>query len=245
MCLILGTAKSYGQSLTPENNTFHSELIRPESYQMKWFMLQDTTKIEIGLVTTEIKKMQENTLFITKVDMPSTTSQWVDSTIVRSKDLEPIYHSSYNQNRDMAINFGKRITGYYLDKTSNEKILLDETDSAAFFDSNSYPQLIRWLPLKNHYKQTISIFDFNPKAKTGLLEATIKNVESDMLLINNKEHDVWKVYVTDDISDNQVISTLYIDKATRSLLKQEMEMPGRKMVMEQVKKKEQTISGKQ
>jgi hypothetical protein len=43
---------------------------------------------------------------------------------------------------------------------------------------------------------------------------------------------VWKVEATDDISNNAAVSTYYIDRSTRKILKQEIEIGGRKMLME-------------
>ena len=83
-----------------------------------------------------------------------------------------------------------------------------------------------------NYTKTITIFDFNPVKETGILNAIIKSVESDTFLINGSKREVWKVLVVDGISDYKVLSTLFIDKETRELLKQEIEMPGRKMAME-------------
>ncbi len=229
---LLLTVAVNGQSLTPQNATIKSELIKPESYQMKWLMLQDSTEMQLAVITTEIQQMADESLFITKVNMPNATMEWVDSTIVRSENLAPIYHSSYNQNRDMVINFGETITGFHLDKKTNERIVLNEKPTELYFDSNSYQHLIRWLPLEENYTKTISIFDFNPVKKTGILNAIIKSVVSDTFLINGSKREVWKVLVVDGISDYKVLSTFFIDKDTRELLKQEIEMPGRKMAME-------------
>lgn len=46
---------------------------------------------------------------------------------------------------------------------------------------------------------------------------------------------VWIVKTTDGITDHKVITTFYIDLKTRQLLKQEMDMGQRKMLMERVK----------
>jgi hypothetical protein len=106
---------------------------------------------------------------------------------------------------------------------------INETTTESYFDSNIYPQLIRWLPLNNGYQKTISIFDYNPNAKTGVIKAFVKNVEKSKILGNR---DVWVVIVTDDISDNKAISTYYIDIKTRQLIRQEIDIQGRKMVIE-------------
>ena len=49
-----------------------------------------------------------------------------------------------------------------------------------------------------------------------------------------KNTPVWIVKVPDDMSENKVTSTCDIDAKTRQLLKQEIDMGPRKMVMEKV-----------
>ncbi|WP_432412489.1 hypothetical protein [Rasiella sp. SM2506] len=215
--------------ITPLNNSFDSELIKNENYEMNWFMEMDSSKMEIGKIKTEIKRIKNNVLIITTVKMSQAQTKWVDTTLAHINNLKPIYHSSYNQQRDMVLNFDEKVTGYYFDKKTNTKNEISETTSGSYFDSNMYPQLIRWLPLNKGYHSAISIFDYNPKAKTGVIKAFIKNIEKGKLPGNS---DVWIVTVTDDISDNKAIMTFYIDSKTRQIIRQEVDIQGRKMVME-------------
>lgn len=218
-------------TITPLNNSFDSELIKNENYEMTWSMEVDTSKIELGKIKTEIKKIKNNVLIVTTVKMNQAQTKWVDTTIAGINTLKPIYHSSYNQQRDMVLNFNKKVTGYYFEKKTNTKSEISETTTGSYFDSNIYPQLIRWLPLNNDYHKTISIFDYNPNAKTGVIKAFIKSVEKGKIP-ENGDRDVWIVKVTDDISDNKAIMTFYIDIDNRQLIRQEVDMQGRKMVME-------------
>jgi hypothetical protein len=84
------------------------------------------------------------------------------------------------------------------------------------------------------YSQTISIFDYNPTSKIGVITATVKNTEETTIDFKGKEKKVWKVETTDDISNNSTINTYYIEKSTRKILKQEIDFGGRKMLMELV-----------
>ncbi|GLU45366.1 hypothetical protein [Allomuricauda sp. NBRC 101325] len=220
--------------LTPENNPADKSLIKEETYEMAWYMLMDSSKIEIGKVRTEVQKKKKGIYIISTVEMPNTPTTWVDSTIVGRRKFEPIYHSSFNQQRDMVLNFSDPVTGYYNDKQSGEKTEISELVNAPYFDSNFYPQFIRWLPLKTGYKGSIAIFDYNPKSGTGVLSATIKNTEQSSLELKGAIKEVWKVTVTDDISHNTAISTYYIERESRKVLKQEIDLGGRKMVMELV-----------
>lgn len=225
---------SQGVALSPVHNTANKSLIKSETSEMTWFMIKDTLKIEIGNVYTKIQKEKQNITIITTVDMKQSPTKWIDSTIVKTSNFKPLYHSSFNQQRDMVLNFGKKITGYYLDKKTETKTLISEEVDMPFFDSNFYPQLIRWLPLKDGYSNTISIFDYNPTAKIGVISATIKSTEEVIINFDGKKRKVWKVVTTDDISNNTAISTYFIDTTTRKTLRQEIDLGGRKMLMELV-----------
>lgn len=220
--------------LSPLNNTANKSLIKSKSSEMSWFMLKDSLKIRIGSVQTQIQKGKEKIYVITTVNMKQSRSKWIDSTIVGTKTFKPIYHSSFNQQRDMVLKFGENITGYYLDKQTGIKKEISEKTDKSFFDSNFYPQLIRLLPLKNNYSTTISIFDYNPSAKIGVITATIRNTEKATINFNGKDRQVWKVEATDDISNNSAISTYYLDIKTRKILIQEIDFGNRKMLMELV-----------
>lgn len=131
----------------------------------------------------------------------------------------------------MVLKFEEKITGYYLDKQTNTKTRISEKTDKPFFDSNFYPQLIRLLALRDGYTNTVSIFDYNPKSKIGIITATIKNTEEKTINFKGELKEVWKIETTDDISNNKVISIYFIDKSTRQLLKQEIDFGGRKMIM--------------
>jgi len=132
----------------------------------------------------------------------------------------------------MLLDFGKKntVTGYYLDKAKNEKTEINETTDGKFFDSNLYTQLIRWLPLKEGYTTEMAIFDYNPALGKGIMKAYITGTKKGTY----KNKAVWIVSVTDDISQQKAINTYYIDSKTRELLKQEVDMGTRKMVMESI-----------
>ncbi|MFD2824641.1 hypothetical protein ACFS5M_13245 [Lacinutrix iliipiscaria] len=222
---------SQEQLLSPQNNPGNINLLKSETTKMSWFMVKDSIEIKIGDIFTKIKKGKDSVTIITTVVMKQSPSNWVDSTIVGTKNFKPIYHSSYNQQRDMVLQFGKKITGYYLDKQSDSKTKISEEVNEPFFDSNFYPQLLRILPLKNGYSKTISIFDYNPKSKIGVITATIKSTEVTTTKHNGKLKQVWKVVTTDEISNHTALITYYIDMSTRKLLKQELNLGARKMIM--------------
>jgi hypothetical protein len=228
------TIHAYGQDalISPENNPANKSYLKDETSEMKWFMVNDSVKVEIGKVYTKIRKTIEKIYLVTSVDMKQASAKWIDSTIVTQKSFEPMYHSSYNQQRDMVLNFGDKVTGYYFDKKTNSKTEINVDAEKPFFDSNFYPQIIRWLPLEEGYSTSISIFDYNPAAKIGVIKAVIRSTEKSSIEIHGEKRSVWKVQVTDKISGNSVISIFYIDRKTRELLKQEIDAGNRKMLLE-------------
>ncbi|MBT9190450.1 DUF3108 domain-containing protein [Zobellia russellii] len=217
--------------LSPMNNPANINLLQTETTKMSWTMLQDSKEVKIGEVVTDIKKGEDSVTIITTVVLKQSPLTWVDSTIVRTYDFAPIYHSSYNQQRNMVLRFGEKITGFFLDKDTRAKTQLEEEVSMSFFDSNFYPQLIRLLPFDENFSKTISIFDYNPKSKTGVITATIRKVEEVNFEHEGKSVAVWKVEVTDDISNNLTTSVYYLNKYNRKILRQEIHLGGKTMVM--------------
>ncbi|WP_052599841.1 hypothetical protein [Aureispira sp. CCB-QB1] len=220
--------------LSPLYNPAKKNLIQSETSEMDWFMLNDSLKIPIGNIQTKIQRDKEKIQIIKTISMKQSPVQWIDSTVVGVLNFEPIYHSSFNAQRDMVLNFGEKVTGYYLDKKTAIKTPISEKTNASFFDSNFYPELVRLLPLKNGYSNTISIFDYNPTAKIGVVRATIRSVKKMTISFKGKKKQVWVVETTDDISNNSTVSTYYIDRTSRKILKQEIDLGDRKMVMESV-----------
>jgi hypothetical protein len=149
--------------------------------------------------------------------------------------LAPVYHSSYNMQRNMALNFGKVVTGFYLDKAKQQFSLISDSSSETYFDSNIYPLLISWLPLKDGFTKTISIYDYNPAGKRGVIRANITGVKSGLL--ENRETPVWIVTVTDEINNMPGSSMIYyIGKSDRKLWRQEINAGGRKLSWYHLKK---------
>lgn len=230
--LLLSSVHIFSQKLlTPENSGIDPGLIKDETSEAIWYAENAGSKIEMGSITTELKKLNKTDLLIkTTVKLKQAPdSQWTDSTLVKTANFLPAYHSSYNMMRDMVLKSGKdKVTGYYLDKKSGKKDLI-EIPATNYFDSSSYAMLIRYLPLKENYTAEISIFDYNPNSvKKGLMKAYILETKKS----DYKGKPVWVVKTNDDISEKTSTTTYYIDVQTRKILKQDMDIKGRKMSLE-------------
>nr|WP_315026375.1 hypothetical protein [uncultured Chryseobacterium sp.] len=231
LCLLSSVSLFSQKIITPENVNLNQKMIKDETSKAIWYAENAGQKIEIGSIVTELKKLNKTDLLIkTSVMMKQAPdASWTDSTIVKAANFLPAYHSSYNSMRDMVVKSGKnKVSGYYLDKKSQKKDIID-TEAVHYFDSSSYPMLIRFLPLKENYSTEISIFDYNPKAhKNGVIKAYVEEVKK----TDYKGKTVWAVKTTDDISNKTSTTTYYIDPETRKIVKQDMDMGGRKMFLE-------------
>jgi hypothetical protein len=233
--LAITTIASHAQTrLTPGTGSFEKKWIKTQSYQMTWFAMKDTSKVEIGVVSTQILRTQKRLTIITQVKMKNSKAAWVDTTIANLSTLKPLYHSSYNMQRDMVLNFGTTVSGSYYDKMKQQTSVVIDTSDGKYFDSNIYPHLLGWLPLKEGYKQDISIYDYNPSGKAGVLKASITNVSSGTYVSRrSSKRDVWIVRVTDEIGNGQGDHLVYyFDKIDRRLWKLEINVNGRKMMMQ-------------
>lgn len=233
LLLISSTPLFSQQLLTPQNAGINSKLIKDETSEAIWYADNAGSKIEIGSIITELKKVNKTDLLIrTTVKLKQAPdAKWTDSTLVKTSDFTPVYHSSYNMMRDMVLKSGKeKVSGYYLDKKTSKKDLID-LPATQYFDSSSYAMLIRFLPLKENYTTEISIFDYNPKSeKKGMMKAYI--LDTQKTEYNGKP--VWAIKTNDDISNRTSTVTYYIDPETRKIVKQDMDMAGRKMFLEMI-----------
>jgi hypothetical protein len=219
--------------LVPGDKQINTKYLKQETNQMVWYAQRDTTLMEIGKITNEVSIKSKKLYIVQQIQMKG-QPLWVDSTVVSQKTFAPIYHSSYNAQRDMVMNFGKTVTGYYADKTKKTKTTIAEKADGPYFDSNFYPNLLRTLPLSESYTATFTIFDYNPTAKIGMLQARILSVSEGRYLSKKLgERKVWLVKTSDDISAGVEV-THFIDAYTRQLWQQEINIGSRKMVIRSV-----------
>jgi hypothetical protein len=220
------------QIIAPKKNVAEKKWIYDQSYQMKWTMLKDTVRFDVGIVDISVKVTKKTVLVITEVKLKSTSSSWIDSTIVQKSDLSPVYHSSYNVQRDMALHFGKNVTGFYRDKQTGNTTQIVHDVKPGYFDSNFYPMLINWLPLSPKLIADINIYDYNPTGKSGLLKAQIVEVTQGTYQSSKSgKRKVWVVKVSDEIGINGSSTISYIDQSTRQTYKQHISAGGRTMEM--------------
>lgn len=220
------------QVINPGDNTIVTSFIKDDIYAMDWYMLTDTTKRKIGTVTTQILMDNRTLTLISEVTIPTSPISWIDSTIAEAATLRPIHHASYNAQRDMVLDFAPIVRGYYYDRKTSQRTVISDSARGPYFDSNLYPTLIRWLPLREGYRAKIPIYDYNPSAKVGVIDARVKDTHKQTYQTQKSGmREVWIVTVTDGISDHLAITEYFVDTETRKLWRQEMKIGPRKMSM--------------
>lgn len=232
--LIITIVSEAQTPLTPGKGSFEKKWVKNTSYTMTWYAIKDTTKLEIGNVSTQIATDNNTITVVTRVNLKNMKEPWVDSTIADNTTLKPIRHASYNGQRDMVLNFGGVVSGFYNDKIKNTYTVISDTTLAGYFDSNLYPVLIGWLPLREGYSREISIYNYNPGSKTGIIKATVNEVKSGIYeSLRSGSRNVWVIKVTDEIGNSaNTISTYYFDRKDRKLWKQEISIGDRKMILQ-------------
>jgi hypothetical protein len=222
------------QPLVPGSSYIEIQTIRPVRYETTWFMLLGRKEIEVGRVVDSVRFANGKLYAVASMYMKNSDKVWVDSTVADSATLNPIRHTSANSRREMVLNFGKIVTGHYTDLTKNERKEISDTVPDAYFDSNLYTHLVRWTKLEDGLKKDITIYNYDPDRKSGIMQMHIADVKSQVFTSGaNKKYEVWRVVVTDDISPG-LASVYYIRKSNRDLVHQEI-VKGKKVKMKMVR----------
>lgn len=235
MCIACLESHAQGP-LIPGSGSFEQKWVKPAAYQMKLYSISNDSRTELGTLTTKILVGDAYLIVAVRADIKNMSTAWMDSSFAELKTLRPVKHSSHNIQRDMVLNFGKVVTGIYNNKLKKTSFPIHDTTAGNYFDSNIYPVLLGWLPLANGYTRDISIYDFNPDANSGILNASIKQVSTASYQTEkNGLRSVWVLKVSDEIANGKNgIITYYFDKTDRRLWKQEMNANGYKLMLKLV-----------
>lgn len=234
LLLLLCTANLFSQNLlTPKNIKIDPNLIKNEVSESIWYLERDGKKLEFGRVITELRKLNSTDLLI-KINVkmtPARDTKYVDSSVVKIVNFQPVYHSSFNPHRSMELKFGKtHVTGYYADTQGGKKEKINIAASN-YFDSSIYSVLIRFIELKKGYTPELVIFNYTSDIVKGIQRAYIKDVQETVL----EGRKVWVVKTTDDITDLESWVTHFIDAETRKVIRQDIKLGETKMSMEVIK----------
>ena len=118
--LILTAFSLNAQTVTPGDKSIETKFITKESYHSKWFVVRDTLSHEIAEIITDVTPANERLTIITEYKVKGAKDKWLDTTVVALPSLAPLHHSTTNPERDMVLNFGNDIQGYYYDKNTKK-----------------------------------------------------------------------------------------------------------------------------
>ncbi|MFM8850085.1 MAG: hypothetical protein ACKOE5_06800 [Cytophagales bacterium] len=229
LLLLFAHQLTFAQSLiTPATVSIDLQYLKAGTSKQTWYVWQDTLRLAIGEVETIIQPRYQKTklLIITKVKMNRANTPWTDSTVAERKTLSPIYHSSYNAQRNMQLTYSaKKVRVWHKDNITGKISSVTDTLSKSCFDSNLDAHLICWLPLKDGFTGTIQNYNYANEKSHGLTTVQI-------LSVKEVDHTTpyYDVMLLDD--ETKSIMVFSIRKADRKVLKSKMEFGGRRMEME-------------
>lgn len=216
LALVFLTSGMFGQTNLKTSAGFNSKLLQPAKYKMRWFIQKDTLIKTIGTIETNLE-IKEGKLIISQyVILVSSAHLWIDSTIAEYETLKPIYHSSYNAQRDMTLYYySGQIRGYFRDHIKKTEYNITDTCTGGFYDSNISPFLLTCLPLKKDFKTSFSVYNLGGPSVYGIKHITVTDTkESTYKTQGRRKKKVFVLDVYDDISLST--ATYYIDKRTRA-----------------------------
>lgn len=227
---LLGLGVNAQTTITPNKQILGSEKLVDRHFDLDWNMLVGENKMNIGTVHLDmIKENNQYTIITTTKLAKFPDKPWIDSSICSLPSLTPIYHSSYNMQRNMVLHFGKIISGYYLDKKNDYLTHIADTITSSYFDNNLYQWLICLLPLHEGMSVTLPMYDYNP-SKSGLMAAKIQDVKKgEYVSPVSGSHKVWIVNTEDNLSGYTNKLIFYIDQKDHTFWKMEAQVDNRKM----------------
>jgi hypothetical protein len=217
-----GLKSTFAQNiLIPSESAFEKKWIGTGTSEFGYYFVENNIPKEIGTFTVETINNSATFSVFTKLAFLVGNSSWKDSSISQASTFKPIYRSSYTPDKEMVINFGKTVTGYYLDKKTKKKTIIKDGAADAAFESYTYPYLIAALPLETGYRKDISIYDYKPYNTTNIKKSVVEETKSNVYKSSiTGEHKVWQVTVLETATNERYV--YYIDKDNRKMYKIEI-----------------------
>lgn len=216
--------------LTPAATVFDKKFLKSGSYDMACYLIRDGQQVEFSTFNFQIHVTDKSLGVYTTVQTNGSKQSLIDTSVSDLQTFKPIYRSSFGQNKDMVVHFGKDITGYHFDKKSKKRTAIKEAGPLAFFDSYTYPYIIGLLPLATGYKTDLAVYDYKPENNTNKKRARIEEVKSNIYVSPvTGEHKVWAVSVWEESTNDRYV--YHVDKDTRRLWKVEVKTQGQQVLM--------------
>lgn len=219
-CIVLVGANAQ-PLIKPGEGSIEKQWLKNSTYELACFSVNGQQWVPISSFTVKVQLDQKALNVYTTLTMAGSNEQWVDTSVSELSTLKPIYRSSHNPNRQFALHFGKAVTGYYLDKKTQQKTAVNEPVNGAFFDNYLYPYLLAALPLNSGYRANLAVYDYKPGNASHIKTTRIEEVKSSMYQSEmTGEHKAWQVSVLEEATNERY--DYYIDKEHRKLWKIEI-----------------------
>lgn len=226
-CNLTGFAQSI---ITPATNSVEKKWVRTGVTEMTCFTKSGNQWAPFGSFEISIRQSNSRLQVSTALSLNNSEKRWLDTSISEMSSFKPVYRSSYTPDRNMVLRFGKEVTGYYLDKTTNKRTAVQESLHGHFFESYTYPYLLAALPLATGYKGELAVYDYKPGFTKNVKKALIEEVKSNVYKSDlTGEHKVWQVSVSEEATGDKY--DYYIDKESRRLWKIEVYSKNQQILM--------------
>lgn len=173
--LLLTVSTCLGQNLlVPGEQIFDERWMKDSKFEMSYWAIKDNQKIEIGSFEVALNIQKNQFSVATKLQFINSDETWIDTCISDKSTFRPIYRASYNKDRDFAINYQNVIKGFYFDKKSKKRKIVNEALKEDFFDFYNYPYLLSYLPLATGYKKDLVVYDYKPANSNNIKKQELK-----------------------------------------------------------------------
>tara|TARA_R110000868_G_scaffold131361_4_gene341408 strand:+ start:6905 stop:7612 length:708 start_codon:yes stop_codon:yes gene_type:complete len=202
--------------------TFQSKWIKNENYTMLFYAVNDTTKVEMGKIKNSIELTPSDYIKQSMIfSSPMFKSDFKDNSLYTRKTLTPILHISSNDKRSIQIIYKGSIKCSYIDMQNGKKQAHTEMNNSKllYYDSSTYQNIIRWLPLKEGYKEELDVYNYDPNTTIGFMKVKITDVSHDNY--KTQKSGIREVFrVTEFFGESKTVH--FIDKVDRRLWKVEV-----------------------
>jgi hypothetical protein len=209
---------------------FEKKWIKNNKSEMSYLVKVDGRMVEIGSFAIDIKAASNNLSVYTALQFLNSKERWTDTSISDGSSFKPVYRSSFSSDKEYVLNFSNKVTGYYIVKKANKKLLVNEQPKDFFIDSYSYPYLLGLLPLASGYRTDLQVYDYKPGNSSSIKKARIEEVRNNVYTSSlTGEHKVWQVSVFEEATNDYY--QYYIDKETRRIWKIEVRSNGQEIAL--------------
>lgn len=217
-------------TISPSDNQLDAQGMKDNQFEMSYWAVKDGRKVEIGSFKVSLSYQKNLFSVYTVLQFTNSDELWIDTCLSDRQTFKPIYRSSFNKDREMVIKYQNEVKGYYVDKKTNKRKIVQEPIKEPFFDFHCYPYLLSMLPLASGYKKNLMVYDYNPENSNNLKKARIEEVRSNIYVSDNTgEHKVWQISVFEESTNDQY--QYYIDKETGKIWKIEILAKGQQLLL--------------